>query len=153
MEPAESAIDPTLDAVRQRRVSLRRAMSDLERALAAPAPSRMSQWDEGVRTAVRGLRTCMREHVQATEGPGGFHHDVVTVAPRLAHAVDVSTKEHVVITSMIDTLLADRAPTNEAGVDAVRDKGTELLALLSRHRQRGADMIFEAYESDLGGED
>jgi hypothetical protein len=128
-------------------------MSDLERALAAPAPTRMDQWELGMRAAVQELQTCMREHVQATEGPNGFHRDVLTVAPRLAHAVDVSTQEHVVITNLIDALLADRAPATEDDVEAVRDKGTELLARLSRHRQRGADMIFEAYESDLGGED
>ena len=153
MQPHEPPTDPTLDAVRRRRVSLRRAMSDLERALAAPAPARMDQWDGGVRSAVRELQSCMREHVQATEGPNGFHRDVLTVAPRLAHAVDVSTQEHVVITAMIDALLADDVPHDEGDIDVVREQGTELLARLSRHRQRGADMIFEAYESDLGGED
>ena len=147
MQSPESAPDPALEAVRLRRVSLRRAMSDLERALAAPA--RTPAWPQGVQTAVGELQACMRTHVQATEGPGGFHGDVMSVAPRLAHAVDVSAQEHVTINKLIDEMNA----STDADVEAVRDKGTELLARLSRHRQRGADMIFEAYQSDVGGED
>jgi hypothetical protein len=38
-------------------------------------------------------------------------------------------------------------------VDAVRERGTRLLGHLVRHRQRGADLIFEAYQTDIGGGD
>jgi hypothetical protein len=37
-------------------------------------------------------------------------------------------------------------------VDTVRDRGTALLAQLARNRQRGSDLIYEAYASDIGGE-
>jgi len=37
-------------------------------------------------------------------------------------------------------------------VDSVRDLGTALLGRLVRHRQRGSDLVFEAYEVDIGGE-
>jgi hypothetical protein len=37
-------------------------------------------------------------------------------------------------------------------VDTVRDLGTALLARLVRHRQRGSDLIYEAYTADIGGE-
>jgi hypothetical protein len=36
--------------------------------------------------------------------------------------------------------------------DAVRDLGTALLASLSRHRQHGSDLIYEAYAVGIGGE-
>jgi hypothetical protein len=37
-------------------------------------------------------------------------------------------------------------------VDKIRDLGTLLLGVLVRHRQRGSDLVYEAYELDLGGE-
>jgi hypothetical protein len=37
-------------------------------------------------------------------------------------------------------------------VERVRQRADELLAALSRHRQRGADLVYEAYATDLGGE-
>jgi hypothetical protein len=37
-------------------------------------------------------------------------------------------------------------------VDTVRDRGTALLGQLVRHRQRGSDLIYEAYSAEIGGE-
>lgn len=57
------------------------------------------------------------------------------------------------ISSVIDDLL-DRmsaAHTSE-DVERVRRVGTILLGRLVRHRQHGSDLLYEAYESDIGGE-
>jgi hypothetical protein len=37
-------------------------------------------------------------------------------------------------------------------VDGIRESATALLGMLSRHRQRGADLVFDAYQTDIGGE-
>ncbi len=37
-------------------------------------------------------------------------------------------------------------------VAALRDLGTSLLGRLVRHRQRGSDLVYEAYEFDIGGD-
>jgi hypothetical protein len=37
-------------------------------------------------------------------------------------------------------------------VDLIRRLGTTLLGLLVSHRQRGSDLLYEAYEFDVGGE-
>ncbi len=34
---------------------------------------------------------------------------------------------------------------------ALREEATALMGQLVRHRQAGADLVFEAYEVDLGG--
>ena len=63
------------------------------------------------------------------------------------------TRENVLIGGQADqllTLLA--APEVIDDVDAVRRDGTALLGRLVRHRQRGSDLVFEAYEFDIGGE-
>jgi hypothetical protein len=94
----------------------------------------------------------MREHIDATEGPDGFHSDMLTAAPRLAYAVEVSVREHAAITELIAEIVGRSHPQKPDDADAIREMGTRLLGLLIRHRQRGADMIYEAYQSDLGGE-
>ena len=51
-------------------------------------------------------------------------------------------------------LVADsEAPVGEDDIDDLRERATELLGHIVRHRQRGADLIYEAYETDIGGGD
>jgi hypothetical protein len=38
-------------------------------------------------------------------------------------------------------------------VEHQRRHALELMAALVRHRQRGADLVYEAYSVDIGGED
>jgi hypothetical protein len=153
MEQTISQSDPELQAARRRRSSLRRSMNSVEIALASPAPGRVTLWGAGVSSAVEDLQRCMRDHVDETEGPQGFHREIVAAAPRLAHRVDVSAKQHVAILGLSSDLLSATAqlPTDN-DVEGVRDQGTQLLTLISRHLQGGADMIYEAFESDIGGE-
>ena len=44
------------------------------------------------------------------------------------------------------------APEGDIDVDAVRLCLTDLIGLLVRHRQRGADLLWDAYATSLGGE-
>jgi hypothetical protein len=37
-------------------------------------------------------------------------------------------------------------------MQVLRGWTSDLLHELSRHRQRGADLVYEAYETDIGGE-
>ena len=155
MESNRAEVSAELSAARQRRLSLRRAMGNLEAALAAPAAGRVPEWFPAVRAAVTDLTGTMRSHVADTEGPGGFHREMVTTAPRLAHEVELAVAEHRRIAELSQELVTmlDDAGENWSLVERSRQHGTTLLGVLARHRQRGADMIFEAYESDLGGED
>jgi hypothetical protein len=63
------------------------------------------------------------------------------------------TRDHAEINDLIDQLLTclSVGPLND-GVDGVRDLGTALLVRLIRSRQASADLVYEAYQSDLGGE-
>jgi hypothetical protein len=77
--------------------------------------------------------------------------DILATAPRLSDAVARLIREHARITDLVDDLLARLTPESH-DVDEVRDLGTTLLALLVSHRQRGSDLVYEAYEFDVGGE-
>jgi hypothetical protein len=92
--------------------------------------------------------------VEVTEGPGGLHHAILAGDLRLTNAVMALTAEHERIAAEIAALVADSAaPVTPDDVDAIRDRGTAVIGHLIRHRQRGADLIFEAYETDIGGGD
>jgi hypothetical protein len=148
---------PELDRLRHRRAKLRESMSDLEKALAAPATGRVHAWNQHVDAAVAALAGNVREHIATTEGPHGFHQVIVAAAPRLANAVQRLVADHHRISETL-AVLTDRTRDLRDGsahaehADEVRDVGTSLLAQLVRHRQRGADLIFEAYEADIGGD-
>ena len=127
-------------------------MGEFEDALAAPALGRLADWTPGVEVTLHRLRLRMSEHVAATEGPEGFHSEMMWAAPRLGRAVELAVQEHELVTDLLsESAVAAASLEGDEGIGELRAKGTRILALLARHRQRGADMIFEAYQSDLGG--
>ena len=150
-EPADQAL---LGEVRRQRAELRGSMSALEQALAGPARGNHLPWSEHVGTALAGLAVDFRDHVEVTEGPEGLYHDLLTTAPRLTGDVARLTREHVDIARQVDDLLAECAGAQQTyeAVDRIRERGTALLVKLMHHRQRGSDLVFEAYQVDLGGE-
>lgn len=141
-----------LEEVRRRRAELHEAMSALEQALAAPAPGRELQWAQRVHVALVELSADFRDHVDITEAPDGLYDEVRKSTPRLAGAVDRLTREHVAIKGRVDDLLSAAAKPERPDIDGIRDSGTTLVGKLAHHRQRGSDLLYEAYESDIGGE-
>ncbi len=149
-----SAASKELDAVRVRRAEMRERLGDLERALAAPAPGQEVVWGEAVHATLTTMAGDFAAHVEVTEGPGGLHESILGGDLRLANAVDALTREHNAVGRQLGALVADsEAPVTSADVEALRDRATDLLAQLARHRQRGADLIYEAYATDIGGGD
>jgi Hemerythrin HHE cation binding domain len=140
---------PDLDALRRRRAELFESMAGLRQALAAPASGRVAVWQGRAAIALADLSADVHTHLAITEGPAGLHHDVLEMAPRLSHAVGRLTAEHAVF---VDLLEGMRAWVPAGPVDAVRALGADLLDRLDRHRRREADLVFEAYETDIGGE-
>jgi hypothetical protein len=154
MEPSSSKPEQTfVKELRRRRAELRESMSALELALAGPAPEDQARWAERVRVALVELSADFGEHVDITEGPGGLYGELLQAAPRLSGSVARLTREHALIRGLVDDLLERVSPpgANE-DVDRVRDLGTALLGRLLRHRQRGSDLVYEAFQIDIGGE-
>jgi len=140
-----------LDAVRQRRAELRESLDALEQALASPAVGRPLIWGERVRTVLVEVADDVREHVDGTEGPGGLHQAILAGDLRLANAVDALTQEHTQLADELTELIAmTEPPVTAEDVPEVRERATRMLGHLIRHRQRGADLIFEAYDTDIG---
>ena len=154
MEPSATRSDADLlEELRRHRAELRESMSALEDALAAPAVSDRDRWAQRVHVAAVELAGDLRQHVDITEAPDGLHREILTASPRLSGAVATLTREHVLIRGQLDSLLARVGPVDVfTDVNRVRDLGTVLLGRLVRHRQRGSDLVYEAYEFDIGGE-
>jgi len=145
--------EPFLEALRQHRAEVRESMSALANAFGAPAIAGRGRWLQRVHVALVELSGDFRAHVEITEGPEGLYQDLLQNSPRLTDAVADLIREHGLITGQVDGLLSRVAtPDVIEDVERVRDLGTALLGRLVRHRQRGADLVFEAYEVDIGGE-
>ncbi len=154
------AMNPALDDVRLRRAGLKAALSDLELALAAPFANRVD-WVTHVREALSAVHDVWTRHIAATEAPGAFLDELVTESPRLSSPTAHLRRDHNDILATIvraQNGLAnppdDDTPDDQryvAWAEEIRVDLTALLAALARHRQRGADLVYEAYAVDLGG--
>jgi hypothetical protein len=140
---------PSYEAARRQRAELLRAIQGLELALAAPA--REPGWRERVGHQLGRVRDQLTEHIVITEGPDSLYAALLADAPRLSRPVAALVGDHGKLLVRIDSL-ARRTRRPDYPVEAVRDGAGALLSHLSRHRQRGADLVYEAYATDIGGE-
>jgi hypothetical protein len=142
-----------LDAVRARRAELHESMAALEQALAGAGPGRVEPWAERVHVALVELSADLRAHVHVSEAPGGLYEEVVAAAPRLAGRVRRLATEHAEMLRLVEDLIARAgSPMDDDGVAVIRTRATTLLGRLVRHRQASADLLYDAYQTDVGGE-
>jgi hypothetical protein len=125
------------------------AIRDFQCALATPYGN--PGWRCGVAAELPRLRAALVTHVELTEGPEGLYAEVLADAPRLVRQVNSLGREHATMSAALEALeaLAQRV---DAEPERVRCWGSDLLRELSRHRQRGADLVYQAYTIDIGGE-
>jgi hypothetical protein len=128
------------------RAELLAAIQGFESALAAPSAD--PAWRYCVAAELARLRAAFGTHIELTEGPDGLYAEVLGDAPRLVHEVYNLGREHATVAAALDTL----AGSLDADPERLRLWGSDLLYVLSRHRQRGADLVYEAYATDIGGE-
>lgn len=153
MDAVAFVSNPGLDVLRRRRAELYESMGALRQALDAPMSGALEAWSKWVDVALTELAADVRAHIAITEGAGGLHSDVVVAAPRLAHAVERLAAEHAVISDVLDRLtIRARTVASPPDVEELRSLGTAMLSQLARHRRRDADLVFEAYQTDIGGE-
>ena len=143
------------DTALEHREQVQRARVGLEGALAAPAPGRVADWARDVSARLHDLRGEFARHVEITEGPDGLYDEILSVAPAHARALDGLRAEHGVIGDAIRDALA-QLPAGPGGADPDtwiaerREESTAVLGRLVRHRQRGADLTWRAYNVELG---
>jgi hypothetical protein len=154
MDP-ERKLTPALGEARKRRQTLHDAIVQLEMAISSPAAGRVTDWSGQVTKDMVGVRDAFEQHLIATEKPGGLYEEIMERAPRLVGTVKRLQDEHPPIAESIAKLLA-RLEAGEVDsptwpLDKARDDLQRLIGAVVRHRQKGADLVWEAYNVDIGG--
>jgi len=142
-------VPTTMHRLKVRRERLADAAAEVERAVTSAAGDSVA-WHGEVRAAVGEIRGALAAHVDEVEAPGGLYVEVAGASPRLLPMVERLRRDHDDLAGRIgglDQLLVDDGP-----VDAIRDAALALLLEISRHRHRGADLLWEFYDVDIGGE-
>ena len=145
---------PTLAETARRRADLHLALVELEQTISRPAVGREADWSKDVLRRLQDLAHTLDEHIEVTERPNGLYAEISSKSPRLANQMQLLKEEHPEIREatakltarLEETPIGDAWPLSEARNDLQR-----LLGRLSRHRQLGADLVWEAYNLDIGG--
>jgi Hemerythrin HHE cation binding domain len=145
-----------LDDVRARRQGVRMALDELERALASPARGRADAWGRALADRLDALHQAFAQHVVVTEADDGLFAEVLAEAPRLGHRIQQLRDDHGFVLAAIERLsevVRSKQPLDDGTVEAVRDDAFGVLRDIVRHRQRGAELVYDAYNVDIEAAD
>lgn len=148
MDVQLSTSGEVVERARGSRRGLRSALVDLEDAVSAAGD--VDIWAVRVGQALHKVRHTLDYHVEATEAEDGLLADAVRQEPRLAHRADVLRREHTELYLAVDDSLG-RLPRlrTRAEMTAAQEQLLALMAAFSRHRHRGAELVYDAYATDI----
>lgn len=150
MSEHEQQLTPALEAAARRRREVREALVSVEEAISSPAVE-PALWQARVRTALADMAEAFEHHVLETEHAGGLYDEMERIAPHLSGKARRLRDEHPIVRASI---AAERARLEVAlpgeAIDGVREELQRLLGRIVRHRQHGADLVWEAYAIDIG---
>jgi len=150
-EAYEASTAPTraLQKAKGQRLSLRRALDEFREVLAGPPEE---GGPERFVPLLEHLRVVFAVHVEVTESPGGLYEEILEIAPRLANKIARFRREHTAIVAALQSALDDLGDGRAVLAADLRTRLAQLHEVLARHRERGADLVYEAYHVDIGGE-
>lgn len=134
---------------RVRRHLLGEALNEVESAVGAASGA--SGWLDGVLKSVVELRVALEEHVSVTGGDDGLLAEIGAMAPRLTAEISLIREEHGLLQAAVGRV--EGMLGKSVSPLRVRQEVMDLLARLSEHRQRGADLVYEAYNVDIAAGD
>lgn len=136
----------TRDGVIDRRQKLYEAMRGLEAAVARP--SGLADWRIEIEAALTELEAALRSHVRQVEADDGLFAQVMEESPHLAPGIDSLRREHNELVLAAHTALRMSADWEAS---SLRRRVNTLLGRLAIHRQTGAELLFRAYNVEIGG--
>ena len=153
-ERDESELSPTLAETAKRRADLHHALIAVEQATSRAAVGREADWTKEVVLRMEDLGHAIAEHVEVTERDGGLYDEICGKAAHLSGKIDRLREEHPTLRQETEELVAKLRTTGPGegwSLDDARDDLQRLLGKLVRHRQLGSDLVWEAYNLDIGG--
>jgi hemerythrin-like domain-containing protein len=154
--PSSTGIEHRPAVCRQTREehdSLLDAMHQLEAALACAAPGREGPWNEQVRDRLRAVGVAIAAHVDSAEGRAGLFAEIESYDPNLEFRTNKLRHEHAELLQQAQALqqLVDRhCKQGTHNFQDVRNVSMRLLNALRNHQAAEADLVFEAFFTDLG---
>lgn len=145
---ADRAPTTPLERVKVQRERLAEAADALERALTRPSGNEAA-WRDATLVAADEVGASLAAHVDEVESADGLFAVIMSRSPRLAHEIERLRREHTNLGSEISELEV-LTRSADATVDDIRESALVLLADISRHRHRGADLIWESFDFDIG---
>ena len=136
-----------LQAAARKRVQLKHALSQVE--IAAASPSGVSGWYDRLIEQLEVLQTALLEHVEEVEAGDGLLAELAERAPRLVNQINHVRDQHPGLCQQVEQALAH--VRGSAPVADLRVEVLEALSAIARHRQEGADLVYEGYTVDIGG--
>lgn len=148
MSGPDSTPGRAIDRVQPQRDRLSEAQAAFERASELPGASVAT-----MRAALGELRAAFHAHVDFAEGPLGLFEEMQLDAPvESAAEMDRLRRDHITIHGIIDRIDVLLAADGAASDDKqVREGITELVRLINEHRRRGAELLYDVYDVDVGG--
>jgi hypothetical protein len=143
-----------LSRATDRRRILAEEMAELEEALARPASA--EDWLERVEVGLADLRLALDAHIEEVEGSDGLLAEIVEMSPRLLGQTEDLRRQHM---ALLGAWLRAEATVRAAREDGpaaralVRRRVVALIGRLTRHRQAGSDLVYEAYNVDIAASD
>ena len=137
------------DALRvaaEKRVELKQALSQVESAAASPAGE--VGWREQLIGALEKLQGSLSQHVEEVEATDGLLAELATLAPRLVNQIGHVRDEHPVLCRQVAGAI--ELARSRSDVEQVRAEVLDTLSAIASHRQKGADLVYEGYNVDIG---
>jgi hypothetical protein len=129
------------------------AIHRLEAALTSAAPGREQAWSRQVTEKLGAVVDLLDEHAHSAEAKDGLLAIVGAAQPRLLHRIERLRREHGALHEQASALMRQiehHAPDETPNFHDVRQRTTWLLAAVRHHRAATADLIFEAFSTDVG---
>lgn len=141
-----------IQEAKKRRVELREAMIDYEAAITTPVAS--PTWLENAVEGLEVLRTALGKHISEVDRADGIIAKALDHAPWLESHAEILREQHGDLSARVRRLgeILDGLDTSDAtGIAIMREESYDLIRHLSRHRQNGAELVYDAYDMDIGG--
>lgn len=135
----------------------RRALKDTMEALvaAASAPTGTVGWLEQVSKSIEEISHALDRHVDLVEGEEGLLAEITDMSPHLQPVIDQMRADHKDLQGRVDSakLAVKQARSGANGFAELRREIRELVSALADHRERGADLVYDAYNIDITAAD
>ena len=129
------------------------AIHHLEAALASPAPGREREWAGHVAEDLGSVCRALAAHARAVEAPDGLYEQLEEAMPQAATRLRYLRETNRSVADRAELLRreVERIMVGEGSAFmAIRDHAAGLMTALRHQQSRELDLIFEAFERDLG---